>query len=232
MQDKDYIKQLYQEGLTCAEIARRIGISRQRAHQIATNYKNYGLDSFDKKTFRLLKKICEKCGKKAILCHHRDGNNSNSTIKNLQPLCKNCHTIVHKRLRQKNKKIRICEVCGSIFEILLSKNKERKKCKLCIDYERRQKTKKTKRKHLRKHERSSFCLGCKKIFTKKKPHCQKNLCKTCFPRYRYKTNEKYRAYLKEWIKKWCKNNPERRKEISRKASKKWQEKNKKKYDII
>ena len=50
MQDKDYIKQLYQEGLTCAEIARRIGISRQRAHQIATNYKNYGLDSFDKKT--------------------------------------------------------------------------------------------------------------------------------------------------------------------------------------
>lgn len=43
--------------------------------------------------------LCERCGKAAILVHHKDRDTNNSSIDNLESLCVACHDIEHKHER-------------------------------------------------------------------------------------------------------------------------------------
>ena len=46
--------------------------------------------------------ICEQCGAINDICiHHRDEDCRNNNLKNLQPLCRGCHTKLHKKYAKK-----------------------------------------------------------------------------------------------------------------------------------
>lgn len=38
-------------------------------------------------------KVCQRCGGKAVLVHHKDENRYNNELPNLEPLCKRCHQV-------------------------------------------------------------------------------------------------------------------------------------------
>jgi hypothetical protein len=40
-------------------------------------------------------KICQRCGAEAVLVHHKDEDRTNSSVDNLEPLCKRCHQVHH-----------------------------------------------------------------------------------------------------------------------------------------
>lgn len=46
--------------------------------------------------YRLHGRNCLRCGKPAVLVHHKDGNRRNSTRNNLEVLCKRCHQLEHR----------------------------------------------------------------------------------------------------------------------------------------
>lgn len=66
------------------------------------NWKGGNSDDYYKKIcFQYYPKKCQRCGKdnfgyKDLCVHHIDGNRLNSNISNLLPLCKSCHSIIHK----------------------------------------------------------------------------------------------------------------------------------------
>lgn len=93
MVDKEVAKELYKQGYSMAEVARELKTSRQRIHQIVKNYKNTGkLNRKDK--YRNFGK-CNRCTKTAVVLHHKDFDNSNDKINNLEPLCSSCHIETH-----------------------------------------------------------------------------------------------------------------------------------------
>lgn len=60
--------------------------------------------------------ICDKGNTNdnfSLIVHHRDKNNKNNVLDNLQILCQNCHSKVHAKMRRH---IINCFVCGSQFE--------------------------------------------------------------------------------------------------------------------
>ncbi len=89
---------LYKNGHGFTQIALKMGVSRQRIHQIVTNYKNFGIKRFNKKEKKELnkKKICEICRQPAINFHHKDRDNDNDSIENLLAVCKKCHYELHR----------------------------------------------------------------------------------------------------------------------------------------
>jgi len=92
--DKSYVLELSKQGFSYQEIATQSGVSRQRIHQIVKNYRNTGRKGRETK-YRDMG-ICEICKKQtAILLHHKDLNNSNDDISNLQRLCSVCHLKQH-----------------------------------------------------------------------------------------------------------------------------------------
>ena len=42
---------------------------------------------------------CQRCGKRAVLVHHRDGDQHNNAWRNLEALCRLCHEKEHGRSR-------------------------------------------------------------------------------------------------------------------------------------
>ncbi len=40
-------------------------------------------------------KICQRCGAEATLVHHKNEDRSDSSVKNLEPMCKRCHQLHH-----------------------------------------------------------------------------------------------------------------------------------------
>lgn len=61
-----------------------------------------GTSSYRERAFRHYKNVCNNCGysnKDALEVHHKDKNRDNNSIENLEILCANCHTLIHKGLR-------------------------------------------------------------------------------------------------------------------------------------
>jgi predicted DNA-binding protein YlxM (UPF0122 family) len=99
MLDKQTITLMYQHNQTYASIARTLGVSRQRIHQIIKNYHNLGKKDREKKYKNF--DICLVCKiKKAIYFHHIDFDNTNDSEKNLLPICKICHSKLHARRKR------------------------------------------------------------------------------------------------------------------------------------
>ena len=100
MVNKGLMEELYKQGYGFEEIAWRVGISRQRVHQIITKYKNFGRDGRLKK-YRDFGK-CKNCQEQqAEVLHHLDFNNQNDELNNLEPLCTQCHIEKHKGRKRK-----------------------------------------------------------------------------------------------------------------------------------
>jgi len=93
-------------GHSQAEIARILGLSRQRIHQIVRNYRSRKYNS--KKKMKKLTTGCKICRQEANHLHHIDGNTHNNHIDNLMPLCPRCHYELHSgKIAQKiNKKLK------------------------------------------------------------------------------------------------------------------------------
>lgn len=86
------IRRLRKQRYTYREIGERLGISKQRVHQLYKNYKGYIGNTKNVNDFRELNKKCFKCeSEKFLEIHHKDGNRSNNDFSNLQSLCRKCH---------------------------------------------------------------------------------------------------------------------------------------------
>jgi hypothetical protein len=98
---KDKVIKLYKQRYSSGEIARKFGISTQRVHQIVKGYQSFATSVGDLSRYpRLVGKPCQRCGGPQQVIHHVDGNSSNNAESNLIPLCKLCHTAVHKEMRK------------------------------------------------------------------------------------------------------------------------------------
>ena len=88
-------------------VARILGTSRQRVHQIVRNYvSRWGTN---KEQLQKLRGGCKICRQDASQLHHIDGNTHNNHIKNLLPVCPRCHYELHyseitKKINKKLKK--------------------------------------------------------------------------------------------------------------------------------
>ena len=103
--DSELVKELYKELLSYSEIARFLGVSRQRIHQIIKNYRT------NKKWDDPLKNCC-KCGiNKAKHHHHIDSNSLNNREKNIMQVCISCHYDIHWQLNMKN---RLSDIISSV----------------------------------------------------------------------------------------------------------------------
>jgi len=89
MKDKNEIEELYNQGFFYADIARMMGVSRQRIHQIVKGYSNTGRKNRGIKYRNW--GSCEGCGGRAVVLHHKDYDNSNDSLDNLERLCVRCH---------------------------------------------------------------------------------------------------------------------------------------------
>jgi len=97
MVDKNLMQLMHNHGYTYEEIGKRLGVSRQRVHQLITGYKNFGKRKgrIKKYWYKMKNPQCELCHRNTFVLHHVDGNNKNDAIENLMLLCPSCHTDVH-----------------------------------------------------------------------------------------------------------------------------------------
>ena len=115
--------------------ARVFNISRQRVHQIVKKYNNFGkhsrLKKYRKKLFEKKCAICKKVD--ATILHHIDFDNKNDATENLQPVCKQCHILLHKIQRDGRgwkKRHRRCADCKKLFNYNF-KHQSKGLCKSC-----------------------------------------------------------------------------------------------------
>src|SRR3990167_11518610 len=100
MIDKKLVLLLIKNGNNQSEIARQIGVSRQRIHQITHGYKTLrrGLFKYTPKFKRqknskvnklqqLLDKGCGICRNPSTVFHHIDKNSNNNDLKNIMAIC-------------------------------------------------------------------------------------------------------------------------------------------------
>jgi len=73
---------------------------------------------------------CAHCNKIAQILHHKDKDTDNNTLKNLLPLCKSCHMILHNKERGITIYKHNCEWCNKKFVVLSRKNCKRRFCSL------------------------------------------------------------------------------------------------------
>jgi hypothetical protein len=85
--------------------------------------------------------LCERCGRRGVDRHHKDGNTGNNDRSNIEILCRKCHMIVDGRLAAwlannpapaKFKPASPCRICGR-----LAKPLRKGKCSACDMYFRR-----------------------------------------------------------------------------------------------
>jgi len=73
---------------------------------------------------------CSHCNKLAKLLHHFDKNTQNNSSKNLIPLCRSCHTILHNKERGISITYFNCLQCGKRVKIISFPSHKRKFCSL------------------------------------------------------------------------------------------------------
>jgi len=98
MLDKKLVLMLYSNDHTQAEISRIMGVTRERIHQIVTDYAPFYRN---KRILKRMKKGCTICRGEATLIHHIDYDRRNHISTNLMPLCHLCHVEVHLSSRTK-----------------------------------------------------------------------------------------------------------------------------------
>lgn len=106
---------MYEHGHSFASIGRTVGRSRQRIHQIITDYHNLGRYKKGRGKLYENMKNCKICRLPAILLHHIDDDNKNDNPDNLMPLCRNCHVKLHTNKYRKrwSRKFDRCIKCFS-----------------------------------------------------------------------------------------------------------------------
>lgn len=106
MDRKKRILELRDKGLSYQAIATVFGISRQRVHQLSSDYKQLrnGHNSF-KGWYVSLRMLvldrdehkCQKCDcADTLVIHHIGGSDLNNDLSNLITLCRACHQRLHK----------------------------------------------------------------------------------------------------------------------------------------
>ena len=64
------------------------------------NNPNWKGRNYNRIVFDIYKKprVCERCGsRRQIIVHHKDHDNTNNAVENLEVLCRSCHNVEHKR---------------------------------------------------------------------------------------------------------------------------------------
>ena len=89
--DREEAYNLYHnEGVGFTEIAKRLGVSRQRVHQVITGYTT-------RKNYKVEKRECYICGIESRLdVHHINRDTHDNGEDNLKVLCAKCHCFLHK----------------------------------------------------------------------------------------------------------------------------------------
>jgi len=176
---KERIKETYEQTRSYAETGKLLGISRQRVHQVVANYRNFGIERFNKKERAIFsdRQECEVCQKeKATVIHHRDLNNANDDTANLLPVCKKCHNILHSGRTYVTKNTgQPCKGCNRIFDQEF-KHEGKGQCYRCL------------RGVQPRRKLSEHCVGCGKMFTSEFKHASRDMCGACYQRYLYTSN--------------------------------------------
>jgi len=176
MIDRKLLNELYKKHHSYAEIARIFQVSRQRIHQILRNYKSVYIN---KKTKKILSKICQICYERAKLIHHIDRNRQNNKPQNLLPLCLKCHYELHKNLRTKKipiPTITICQYCQKEFKTLKNRNHLPKYCsQSCYNKNRNIKY----RSDIRWSWQYDECVVCRQT---DRPYTALGMCSRCYRR--------------------------------------------------
>jgi predicted transcriptional regulator len=115
--DKEYVNQLYEQGLGYSEIGKILGITRQYVHRIVKKYNNSGRKHRKDKYANFDK--CNRCGSPPTCLHHKDMNNQNDSSENLEPLCNSCHAKEHSN-NKRYMRINSIEMKTKRFEMLLT----------------------------------------------------------------------------------------------------------------
>ena len=157
------VKQLYDGGMSYQAIGREFGVSRQRIHQIITGYRTLEYGELYKDVWT---SICQRCSRKSIAIHHKDGDSNNNARSNLESLCQSHHMQAHKKLRsQQNNRYKMvpCIDCSTPYKISARYNTKRiGVCRVC--YQKR--VCDARLKNPRK-VRQSQCISCGVLKTSK-----------------------------------------------------------------
>jgi len=176
------IKKLRQERYSYREIGEKLGISKQRVHQVFRNYNTspYKNDKFKEIVLKYVGNSCKECGSKENLeIHHIDGNRNNNKFNNLERLCRKCHRkkeiIIYyngKETERNRGKYKGCKVCGEkIWVVPCQKNLNKEFCS---------------RKCLGIYSRKEYQHGTIQMYRRRKCHCV--LCKKANTDYFKKYN--------------------------------------------
>ena len=99
------MQSLRDKGLSYQAIAKLLGISRQRVHQVLSGYaqllhslsRNGWYSELCKLIMERDNKSCLRCGTtEGLLVHHIDGDDRDNELSNLATLCKSCHLVLHR----------------------------------------------------------------------------------------------------------------------------------------
>lgn len=96
---------LRREGLSCAQIGKLFGVSRQRVHQNTSGYQRLNHSGRHKNGWYAVLKsqvyerdhhTCQHCSStESLIVHHIDNDDNNNEVGNLLTLCKSCHLVLH-----------------------------------------------------------------------------------------------------------------------------------------
>lgn len=193
---QESIKVLYSIYHSYTIVAEKVKLSKQRIHQIVKNYHNFGYQGREKLYRKTWKPICELCNNKTKVLHHKDFDNTNDTIENLQSLCGKHHAQAHKAHNRKIYASR-CSSCNRKFGTEVNDYRLKEGlCNCCHSI----KNGTTNGKNL---FYPNTCIDCGAETKGKKRKLKR--CERCFARFRYATNEKYRKYHSDYYKSRRKN---------------------------
>jgi hypothetical protein len=179
--DKKLIFQLYKRRHTQAEIARTMGVTRQRIHQILRNYQSGGTNT--KWRIKMLENDCQICYDKAVILHHIDHNSHNNSENNLLPVCCRCHIELHRGGKHNTFKhvlTFICRICGKRFQ----RPKGWKAKGYYCSYKCMGKSQELKGKWSRNYSECVVCHRNDIIYQ------GQGMCNNCYARYWYRKNKK------------------------------------------
>lgn len=183
------ILNVYRKIKSYAATGRVFNLSRQRIHQIVSNYHNFGRHNRKDKYKKIPEKcvICKKLPPK--LLHHKDFNNANDDVKNLQPVCPSCHSLLHNNHRDEIEyyrgKFSSCRECGTKFS---HGNYARGHglCSKCYGYERIKKQPRIRNCEACGQEFNSlneggnhYCQYCHEVFLQQKNAKKITKCNFC-----------------------------------------------------